>query len=481
MAYHNNPRIVTDGLVLCLDANDKKSAPSEDLPIKDGCVTWLDGADDSVFTYSSGTLVSEWRDKSGNANHVYQSTTASQPTRNTTYSGSGSNAKNVVVFDGTDDSLSSTNSLDLSTGYTMFVLVRGYTSTSDAGVISINNSLSHGITIHNGSLAYFYFGGGGINTTQSIATSQTNILTKVWTGSTSGNRISYKNGTQGYSTGTMSNTNATGVLRLGQQSTYLNGFIGEVIIYNRELTAAELIKVHGYLSNKWGNTVSGDSWFDLMNNGNATLTNAVYNSNGYFIFDGNGDYAIIDDDSSLIMADNTPFTVEMWAAKDTDNTNSSPMMLHYRGISGYPSFTILAYGTNGDYGDYGSTMEADNDQDGDGTTGTSLFSDRNNAIDPNGAWGLFTVSYTGSSGNHEVNIYFNGSKISSATSTSSQVWKKPTNPYNGGITIGSSAHSVGNTTHGYEGKIASIRIYNRKLTDSEILQNYNAHKTRFGL
>ena len=25
MAYHNNPRIVTDGLVLCLDANAKRS------------------------------------------------------------------------------------------------------------------------------------------------------------------------------------------------------------------------------------------------------------------------------------------------------------------------------------------------------------------------------------------------------------------------------------------------------------------------
>jgi len=28
MSYHNNPRIVTDGLVLCLDANSKKSYPS---------------------------------------------------------------------------------------------------------------------------------------------------------------------------------------------------------------------------------------------------------------------------------------------------------------------------------------------------------------------------------------------------------------------------------------------------------------------
>jgi hypothetical protein len=27
MSYHNNPRIVTDGLTLCLDANAKRSYP----------------------------------------------------------------------------------------------------------------------------------------------------------------------------------------------------------------------------------------------------------------------------------------------------------------------------------------------------------------------------------------------------------------------------------------------------------------------
>ena len=227
---------------------------------------------------------------------------------------------------------------------------------------------------------------------------------------------------------------------------------------------------------------SGSTWTDLAGNGNATITNAVYNSGGYFTLDGDGDYLIIDDSSSSVMADNTPFTVEMWATKDTDNTNTSPMLLHYRGSSGYPSFTIQAYGTSGNYSDYGSVMETGADQDGDSSSnGGTLFSDRNNSIDPDGAWGLFTVSYYGQSGYHEGNIYFNGSYISSSTTSLTNVWKKPTNPYNGGITIGSSAHGVGNTTHSFEGKISIIRIYNRKLSNDEILQNYEAHKTRFGL
>ena len=455
MAYHNNPRIVTDGLVLCLDANDKKSAPSEDLPVKSGCVTWLDGADDSVFTYSSGTLVSEWRDKSGNANHVYQSTTASQPTRNTTYSGSGSNAKDVVVFDGTDDSLSSTNSLDLSTGSTMFVLVRGSVGSSDAGVISINNSLSHGITIHSGSLAYFYFGSGGYHTTQNIATSQTNILTKVWTGSTSGNRISYKNGTQGYSTGTMSNSNATGVLRLGQQSTYLNGLIGEVIIYNRELAAAELNKVHGYLSNKWGNTVSGDSWFDLISNDDVQVNGAICRDEGYFDFDGTDDYIRKESVSSNIATTGNQ-SFEVWCSPDITSGTQC--------VFGFSRGTGSGYTTNGGFWVTGNTYRFTH-YDGSAYIHQTILSAAA------GTPAYLAATFDGD----KFRYYHNG--VLKATSSSTNLYN---NSLPNGIDIGS--HRDGVQENFFNGKIYACRFYkDNVLSSSEILQNYEAHKSRFGL
>ena len=460
MAYHNNPRIVTNGLVLCLDANDKKSAPSEDLPIKNGCVTWLDGADDSVFTYSSGTLVSEWRDKSGNANHVYQSTTASQPTRNTTYSGSGSNAKDVVVFDGTDDSLSSTNSLDLSAGYTMFVLVRGSVGSSDAGVISINNSLSSGITIHNGSLAYFYFGSGSYATTQSIATSQTNILTKVWTGSTSGDRISYKNGTQGTSNGTMSNTNATGVLRLGQQSTYLNGFIGEVIIYNRDLGTAELEKVHGYLSNKWGNTVSGDSWFDLCRSHNALVNGPFYNSAGDFDFDGSNDY--VDLGTNVVYKSTAGWTVSTW--------------VKYHNVPGaYNNTTspgnFIGADTINESSWYWSVL-----------TGKLALWDKGNGVWKYGNTTLsadtwYHATLVSDHNNTHYYCYLNGEDdMSSAWSSHNGSWSD-----NNGLTIRYIGQGSSGNPRRVDGNIATTHVWSRALTDAEILQNYEAHKSRFGL
>jgi hypothetical protein len=456
MSYHNNPRIVTDGLVLCLDANNKKSAPSEDLPVKSGCVTWLDGADDSVFIYSSGTLVSEWRDKSGNDNHVYQSTTASQPTRNTTYHASGSNLKDVVVFDGTDDSLSSTNSLNLSAGYTMFVLVRGYTSSSDAGVISINNSLQHGITIHNGSLAYFYFGGGGINTTQSITTSETNILTKRFTGNlTYDNRISYKNGTIGYSTGVMRTDDSTGVLRLGQQSTYLNGLIGEVIIYNRDLDTAELNKVHGYLSNKWGNTVSGDSWFDLISNDDVQVNGAICRDEGYFDFDGTDDYIRKESVSSNIATTGNQ-SFEVWCSPDITSGTQC--------VFGFSRGTGPGYTTNGGFWVTGGVYRFTH-YDG------SAYIHQTILAAAAGTPVYLAATFDGD----KFRYYHNG--VLKATSASTNIYN---NSLPDGIDIGS--HRDGVQENFFNGKIYTCRFYkDNVLSSSEILQNYEAHKSRFGL
>ena len=74
-----SPKIVTDSLVMCLDASNNKSYPT-DLPVKNGLVMWMDAADDTTFSYSSGTTVSQWRDKSGLNYHMVR--VSAGPTRN---------------------------------------------------------------------------------------------------------------------------------------------------------------------------------------------------------------------------------------------------------------------------------------------------------------------------------------------------------------------------------------------------------------
>lgn len=68
-----------------------------------GYELWLDSSDASKFTYSSGSVVSTWTDKSTNAYVFEQPTTASAPTRTGTQ-----NSKSTIVFDGSNDFLNST-------------------------------------------------------------------------------------------------------------------------------------------------------------------------------------------------------------------------------------------------------------------------------------------------------------------------------------------------------------------------------------
>ena len=65
-----------------------------------GLFAWFDSSDASSFTYSSGTLVSQWNDKSGNARHVSQADTGKQPSRNGT-----KNGLDTVTFYGNTDYL----------------------------------------------------------------------------------------------------------------------------------------------------------------------------------------------------------------------------------------------------------------------------------------------------------------------------------------------------------------------------------------
>jgi hypothetical protein len=66
---------------------------------------WLDAADPSVFTYSSGTVVSRWTDKSTNG-YFFEPTNSTQaPSRSGTQ-----NSKSTLVFDGVNDGLAALGS-----------------------------------------------------------------------------------------------------------------------------------------------------------------------------------------------------------------------------------------------------------------------------------------------------------------------------------------------------------------------------------
>ena len=82
------------------------------------------------------------------------------------------------------------------------------------------------------------------------------------------------------------------------------------------------------------------------------------------------------------------------------------------------------------------------------------------------------VTATLSSSNY-ANVYMDGELTNSGTFSKSN--------RNDTTIIGRSKDDQNGTYRSFIGKVANIKIYNRVLTPQEVLQNYNATKTRFGL
>ena len=218
-----------------------------------GLSLWLDAADASTITV--GTGVSQWRDKSTNGSLWTQGTGNNQPaTGAQTLAG-----RNVLVFDGSNDTLAATAPFAVTTTpFSLFVVQR---------VISTTN-FGHTITAADGS-------GFALrqNATTGQAQSQANAGQTLATHGSSGVGVTQIvemlfpaggpnawaiNGTTVSVTDTTTAPTLTGNWVLGGRSSslYANVWIAEVIAYNALLSAAQCLAARRGLAGKWGVTVA---------------------------------------------------------------------------------------------------------------------------------------------------------------------------------------------------------------------------------
>lgn len=196
---------------------------------------------------------------------------------------------------------------------------------------------------------------------------------------------------------------------------------------------------------------TGTTWTDLSGNGNnGTLTNGpTYSSlnNGSIVFNGSNQHVIGPSISSQFTGD---MTAEVWI-----------------NIVSGPSDWVRVVGT-GEPGNrtfglwYG--------------TGRAFLWQRLGATDP----GIYATgnSVATSTWNHVVGttsgsshvLYLNGVQIGSATAAGP--WPASNQP----IGIG-----YGNIHTYHNGNISNVKLYNRALSISEVRQNFNATKGRYGL
>ena len=210
---------------------------------------------------------------------------------------------------------------------------------------------------------------------------------------------------------------------------------------------------------------SGTTWSDLSGNGNnGTLTNGptfTGSFGGSIVFDGSNDYIFL----GTLSGSFSSFTIITWFYPT--------VIANYNNVldcnSGY--YTSGNIGPRLEMNSSGRLAWAYSNITGDSNQYyvQVLFSSGLTA----NTWHCAAITYNGS-GNSSI-IYYNG--ISSDASR--ETYGTPTgfvglfNSLNVGRGFSDSRY--------FQGRIAQTQIYNRALSASEILQNYNSNKSRFGL
>lgn len=211
---------------------------------------WFDASDASTITLN-GSTVSQWRDKSGAARNMSQSTAASQPT----YVASSINGRAVVSLDGVNDWMSGDTGLAGSNFSVFGVLRYKNATTSQQGALcndvsgtapSIYWQPSAGtFNAYNG--AYVACGSYTVNQIDMIGTTQTPTTFNIY-------RSGAVAGTGGAVSGAVTN-NGWQIGRLGLGSFFNFNYAqvdwAEIITVNSvDTTTRQLIE--GYLAWKWG-------------------------------------------------------------------------------------------------------------------------------------------------------------------------------------------------------------------------------------
>jgi hypothetical protein len=195
---------------------------------------------------------------------------------------------------------------------------------------------------------------------------------------------------------------------------------------------------------------TGTVWKDMSGNGNnGTLTNGpTFNSanGGSIVFDGVDDY-VIRDSTSFSLNANSGATMGCWVKVSSGETQAI-LLSHYQ-LNANNGFRLQVYNglltyTLGNVADYSTSINISDNQ-----------------------WKYIVASSIGSTSL----VYING-VLRSTISISSMIGVPS------GYIIGKSAFT---NSYYLSGSVSQAQMYNRALSSTEVLQNFNATRARFGI
>ena len=213
---------------------------------------------------------------------------------------------------------------------------------------------------------------------------------------------------------------------------------------------------------------SGTTWGDLAGSNNGSLINGpTFNSDngGSIVFDGVDDYVIIPYNTSIDFAGDKNITVFQFIKVNSFNDNMTSLIWEdIKDGNGYEPVAIRYGWINS------STKYANFALAWDSNTETVVNS--TTVIQQNQIYNV-VGTYDGTS----MKIYING--ILENSNSETRTIRTPLSSDARWI-IGA-GELTATSYRQFNGNISTTQIYNRALTATEVLQNYNAQKGRFGL
>jgi hypothetical protein len=280
--------------------------------------------------------------------------------------------------------------------------------------------------------------------------------------------------TRPYTIGSWNSTAVIGARTNAQR--LFKGSISRIQAYNRVLSQSEILQsLHQasivtdslVFAVDAGNLVSYESGststYSLAGSTIGTLNNGVaYQSDGSWLFDGTDDRIGVSSDSNLNFLNTSPYTIEVWGNLQSIVSGARMMVSRENSIGvGRDGYNLILTNMNATTVSLSAERFASNIQ-----TGISVQISTGQVLNK---WCQFLATYDG----QFYRLYFNGSLIGTSVSTTTNITNSISQ-----LSIGNRGTSLGNYINM---KMSSVKIYSKALSNSEILQNFNAQRARFGV
>jgi hypothetical protein len=272
----------------------------------------------------------------------------------------------------------------------------------------------------------------------------------------------------GYRTGTNQGDGGDFDGRFGIMRVYNTALTDAQVLSNYNSTAPTIVNIttNGLVlyydpSSASSYPGSGTTITDLSGNGrNGTMSNISFTS-PYFTYNGTSSQISIADNAALEPGSGD-WTMEVWVNQSVSGNDVVLGKFDPGGLTVDVSYSIRTTKTTY-YAQIGS---------GSGS-GSTLFVNSTNYVGTIGSWSQIIYVFTNVAAN-TLQTFVNGSSIGTVSHSLPSILNTSSNLY-----IGS--YNNGEYSQWFDGKIGITRLYNRALTAPEVLQNYNADKSKYGL